>query len=62
MSWSSEISAFKDEVRNVQSQLEAIGSELTNNCKGIGEEQICQALSGLRDALEQAQKAIERMR
>lgn len=62
MSWSSEISTFKSEVSSIQSQLESIRSQLKGSCKGIGEEQICQALSKVRKELEKAKKAIERMR
>ena len=62
MSWSSKINAFKKEVSDIQSKLDAIGSQLTQSCKGIGEQQICQALSKVRQELEEAKRDIERMR
>ena len=62
MSWSSKINAFKKEVSDIQSKLDAIGSQLKQSCKGIGEQQICQALSKVRQELEEAKRDIERMR
>ena len=69
MPYSCEITAFRNEVKAIRSQidticsqLESINSQLKGSCKGIGEEQICQALSKVREELEGAQTAMERMR
>ncbi len=61
MSWSSDKASIRSDVSGIQNELLDIIRQLQQNCIGIGEAQISNALNTLRDELKKASSTIGEM-